>query len=74
MKPRSQQKNCTRCVHLKYFDDGFEGPEAGFFCDGRDFRYKNEEDAFLKRINNEKFQLTGKKCFEPKQTFHKKII
>jgi len=64
MKPRSLKMNCHNCINLDYFDDGTEGLKRGYFCSNRSYRHRNEEIRHLSKLQDEKFRLTGKKCFE----------
>ncbi len=58
--------NCHNCQHFEYFDDGYEGPEAGFYCSGRDYKQKWKEMEHLRLMQSDAYLDRPKwKCFKP---------
>lgn len=55
-------KSCHSCIYLHHFEDGPEGPEAGYYCDGREYYNERAESAHLAQIGDLAYRLRPKKC------------
>ena len=59
------KKNCYNCENLEWMEGETHDPN-GYACNKRNYSTETQEEKHLSQLENGKYLLKSKVCFEPK--------